>query len=217
MDALRSHLIDLAFSPYEADLYLALLKESPANGSQLARSSGVPRSMVYQALDRLVEKGAVLLAPGSPAAYSPVSPAEFFGRLQEQHAATCRALIQGLPQVAEAEGAGLVWNLKGAEAIRTRAREMYFRARGNVRASGDLQLMAQLLPSGSTGGAVLSPGWCVVVIPRREALMVEVSALREPVAAYGRQTAFVAAAEASVREQAGRRRELAAVPLGQFW
>lgn len=83
VETLRNHLIDLGFSPYEADIYLALVQQGPANGSQLARRSGVPRSMAYQALDRLVDKGAPLVAPGSPADYAPVSPAEYFGRLRQ--------------------------------------------------------------------------------------------------------------------------------------
>lgn len=218
MEALRQQLTDLGFSPYEADLYLALLKEGTANGSQLARSSGVPRSMAYQALDRLVEKGAVLIAAGSPAVYAPVSPAEFFGRLQEQYAAACRALIQGLPQMAEPAD-GLVWNLKGADAIRTRAREMYFRAGGSLRTGGDVELLAQLLPGAPVSGqGTLSPGWVVLLIPQREALMVEVTATQEPVAACGRQGAFLTAAGAVAREAVARRRgQPPAAPMRQFW
>ncbi len=215
MEALRGHLIDLDFSPYEADIYLALLKESPANGSQLARRAGVPRSMAYQALDRLVQKGAVLIAPGSPAVYAPVSPAEFFGRLQEAHAAKCQALIHGLPEVSTDEDQGLIWILSGAEVIRSRAREMYFRAGGRLQAGGAPELVAQLMP----GGRLRLPvGWCVLVIPQQEALMVEVPPCSDPVAAHGRQAAFVAAAGAAAREyEAGRRRDRAAVPVRQFW
>lgn len=214
METLRNHLIDLGFSPYEADIYLALQREGPANGSQLARRSGVPRSMAYQALDRLVEKGAVLIAPGSPANYAPVSPEEFFGRLQKEHAARCEALMRGLPEIAADRGDRLVWNLSGLEAVRARAREMYFRAGGRLQTAGVPDLVAALLPGGNGG---LRAGWCVLLIPLQEALMVEVPAIGEPVAAFGRQAAFVAAAAASVREHEVRRRRPQPLPIRQFW
>lgn len=215
MEALQSHLIDLGFSPYEAEIYCALVQAGPANGSQLARRSGVPRSMAYQALDRLVDKGAVLVAPGSPATYAPVSPAEFFGRLQKEHAARCEALIQGLPAVSADQGPRLVWNLSGAEAIRERARDLYFRAGGRLQTAGVPALVAALSPGGR--GAVPS-GWCVLLIPHQEALMVEVPPVGEPVAALGRQAAFLAAAASAAREyEARRRRSQPAIPIRQFW
>jgi hypothetical protein len=216
MDSLREHLAALGFSPYEADLYLALLKESPANGSQLARRSGVPRSMAYQTLDRLVEKGAVLIAPGDPAWYSPVNPAEFFARLRERHAQSCQALIDGLPQVANTD-TGLIWNLVGLDAIRNRAADMYFRAGGQIRTGGDSELLARLLPGADRDQGAPPPGRCVLLIPHQEALMVEVSRLSDPVGAYGRQSAFLAAATAFVKEPVGVRQRPQAVPIRQFW
>jgi predicted transcriptional regulator len=217
MDTLRNHLVELGFSPYEADVYLALVKEHPANGSQLARRSGVPRSMVYQTLDRLAEKGAVLVAPGEPAWYTPVSPAELFGRLQERYATHCQALIKALPQVAQTEEDQLVWNLTGFAAIRTRALEIYFRAGGNVRTGGDPKLVAQLL-HGEAGEPSLSPGWCAILAPGREALLVEVPPLSRPVAAYSRQAAFVAAIGASARERRIVRSDRPwTAPIRQFW
>lgn len=218
MDVLRGHLSALGFSPYEVDVYLALLQEHPANGSQIARRSGVPRSMVYQTLDRLAEKGAVLVAPGDAAWYSPVRPAEFFGRLQAQYAESCQALIDGLPQVERSAEAGMVWNLAGAAAIRTRALEIYFRAGGQIRTGGDPGLLTQLLPGADQSRRALSPGWCVILIPHREALMVEVPSFAEPVGAYGRQAAFVAAAAAVASQDGGvRRRQPWAAPIRQFW
>lgn len=48
----------LGFSPYEAKAYLALLRGGRQKGYEVAKGSGVPRSMVYQALERLVSRGA---------------------------------------------------------------------------------------------------------------------------------------------------------------
>lgn len=48
------------FTEYEAKTYLALLREHSATGYRLSKKSGVPRSMVYEALGRLHARGAVL-------------------------------------------------------------------------------------------------------------------------------------------------------------
>ena len=74
MDAV-SGLSDLGFTEYEARIYLALLKENPANGYQLSKRTGVPRSMVYEALGRLHARGAVLKSGGARSTiYRPLSP-----------------------------------------------------------------------------------------------------------------------------------------------
>ena len=54
-DTLTETLQQLGFSQYEAQCYLGLLRQHPLNGSQLSTVCGVPRSMVYQALNRLEE------------------------------------------------------------------------------------------------------------------------------------------------------------------
>jgi sugar-specific transcriptional regulator TrmB len=64
-DALKA----CGFGDYEAKAYCALLAESPANGYQVARASGVPRAKVYEALERLSARGAVVeveLQPSGP-------------------------------------------------------------------------------------------------------------------------------------------------------
>ena len=40
------------FTEYESRTYLALLREHPATGYKISNESGVPRSMVYQALGK---------------------------------------------------------------------------------------------------------------------------------------------------------------------
>lgn len=48
------------FSEYEARCYCALVTNSPANGYQIAKLSGVPRAKVYESLERLVARGAAV-------------------------------------------------------------------------------------------------------------------------------------------------------------
>ena len=76
----------LGFSAYEARAYLALLRENPATGYQLAKLSGVPRSMIYEALGKLVARGAAMtLRKGETTQYAPVPPEEFLDQLHREH------------------------------------------------------------------------------------------------------------------------------------
>lgn len=67
----------LGLSGYESKAYSGLLKENPATGYQLSKISGVPRSRIYEILERLRAKGFVLAQEGKPATYIPVTGEEF--------------------------------------------------------------------------------------------------------------------------------------------
>ena len=60
MVELLKALQSIGFSEYEAKTYLALLRSAPETGYQISKSSGVPRSMIYEVLNRLQVRGAVL-------------------------------------------------------------------------------------------------------------------------------------------------------------
>jgi len=75
-------LIKLGFSEYEAKSYVALLRESPVTGYQLSKTSGVPRSMIYEVLGKLTARGAAMkLRKGDSTQYAPVPADEFLDQL----------------------------------------------------------------------------------------------------------------------------------------
>jgi sugar-specific transcriptional regulator TrmB len=79
----------LGWGDYEARAYLALLQHNPATGYRIGKESGVPTAKVYEALARLVERGAARLLPsaeGDSAQYVPVSPEEVMAGLRARHA-----------------------------------------------------------------------------------------------------------------------------------
>ncbi len=53
------------FGDYEARAYCALLAQSPANGYQIARASGIPRAKIYETLERLSARGTVVQVEGT--------------------------------------------------------------------------------------------------------------------------------------------------------
>jgi len=90
---LLAKLTELGFTEYEAKVYLALLDDYPASGYQISKDAGVPRSMVYEALGRLKQRGAVLETPDERATlYRPLPP----DVLLDNHELAQRRLVQEL-------------------------------------------------------------------------------------------------------------------------
>ncbi|MBN2500501.1 MAG: TrmB family transcriptional regulator, partial [Anaerolineales bacterium] len=97
-------LTTIGFTEYEAKVYLALLAENPANGYQVSKHSGVPRSMVYEALGRLEARGAVLKKEDRRATlYRPVPPDVLLDHYEEEHQRTLETLRTGLRSVYETQ------------------------------------------------------------------------------------------------------------------
>jgi len=74
LDELIAYLQALGFSQYEARAYCGLLQKSPANGHEVAKTAGIPTSKVYETLERLAQKGAVLVQRSEPTLWAPVPP-----------------------------------------------------------------------------------------------------------------------------------------------
>lgn len=72
MEAIFTELQKLGFSPYECKAYVGLLKNSPVTGYEVSKRTGVPRSMIYEVLGKLLDKGAIYVVPSEPVKYSPI-------------------------------------------------------------------------------------------------------------------------------------------------
>lgn len=111
---LIDQLTALGLTEYEAKVYLALLSENPATGYQISKSSGVPRSMVYEALGRLEARGAALKSEDEKATlYRPVSPAILLDRHEREARERAAALRVDLLPLYQQERTGRLWNFSG--------------------------------------------------------------------------------------------------------
>lgn len=130
---LLAELTRIGFTEYEAKVYLALLAESPATGYQLSKTSGVPRSMVYEALSRLHAKGAVLESLEDRAAiYRPLPPELLLERHHEEHLQRMDRLREGLQKIYLAPAEDRVWTLSGRRPILTYAVQLLRAAKSDV-------------------------------------------------------------------------------------
>ena len=123
-------LMAIGMTEYEAKVYVALLPEYPVTGYQLSKDAGIPRSMVYEALGRLEQRGAVLKTQEEKAAlYRPIPPATLLDRHAdeaERRIADLRAELMPLYSYREDDR---VWNFSGRKEALSFAVEVIGRAK----------------------------------------------------------------------------------------
>lgn len=123
---------NVGFSTYEARAYLGLLQENPINGYRLSKISGIPRSRIYETLDRLISRGFAVSYQADPVEYEPLGFDELQMHLKEQFNDRLSILeveIERLETMGRSEN---LWNLRGQESILNRARSMIARAQKSV-------------------------------------------------------------------------------------
>jgi HTH-type transcriptional regulator, sugar sensing transcriptional regulator len=115
---LLARLLKIGLTEYEAKVYLALLREHPATGYQLSKESGVPRSMVYEALKRLHGRGAALeTVEGRTTLYRPLPPQILLERQAADHQQLLQDLGHGLNALYTATADNRVWTISGRTAV----------------------------------------------------------------------------------------------------
>jgi Cd2+/Zn2+-exporting ATPase len=126
-------LVQIGFSEYEAKAYVALLRESPVTGYQLAKVSGVPRSMIYEVLGKLTTRGAAMtLRKEGSTQYAPVPADEFLDQLHREQDALITSLEDELSGLDSPSDMDYVWNIEGHENIMAKARAMIDQAQRRI-------------------------------------------------------------------------------------
>lgn len=143
-----TELITIGFTEYEAKVYLVLLSEHPATGYQLSKTSGVPRSMVYEALGRLHARGAVLKTEEHRATlFRPVPPDILLDRLDQEHHELLENLRDGLGKLYTTQTEDRLWSINGRNPVISYAIEMINSAKEEIMiVVGDREL-ADLKPA----------------------------------------------------------------------
>ncbi len=138
-------MMELGFTEYEAKTYLALLKDSPATGYQVSKDAGIPRSMVYEALGRLANKGAIMSLPmGDTTKYAPVPVAELLDNLRHKYEGALDTAHELLAEAEAQTPVEQVWNLVGHDSIIARAREMIDTSKKEILASLDDETLVEI-------------------------------------------------------------------------
>ena len=130
---LLGNLTAIGFTEYEAKVYMALLRDNPANGYQVSKRSGVPRSMVYESLGRLYARGAVLTTGEEKSTlYRPLPPDVLLDRYDQEQRHLIGDLRDGLRALHTAADEDHVWSVTGRSSVLSYAGQMIRRARQDV-------------------------------------------------------------------------------------
>jgi sugar-specific transcriptional regulator TrmB len=153
-------IVALGLTEYEAKVYLALLRESPATGYQLAKLSGVPRSMVYEALGRLETRGAVLKSGEERATlYRPLPPVMLVDRFESEHKHLVQGVRDEMEAIYTAPEEDRLWSISGRPAVLNYAQELLMRAGSEaslVLADRDLEALRPTIEAAATRGVAVS-------------------------------------------------------------
>jgi len=130
---LLGNLLAIGFTEYEAKVYMALLRDNPANGYQVSKRSGVPRSMVYEALGRLYARGVVLTTGEEKSTlYRPLPPDVLLDRYDQEQRHLINDLRDGLRALHTAANEEHVWSIAGRGTVLSYATQMIQRAQHDV-------------------------------------------------------------------------------------
>jgi len=108
---------NLGLSAYEAKAYFALLSESPLTGYKLSKNSGVPRSRIYETIEKLVAKGLVLTQEGNTTLLIPVSLESFLEKKEKESKRNINFLKEVLPQLKKPVETQGIWAISGRDQI----------------------------------------------------------------------------------------------------
>jgi sugar-specific transcriptional regulator TrmB len=83
-DKIKQKIQDLGFTSYEAMAYVSLLEQNPVTRYELGKNSGVPRSAIYNVIQKLEKIGAVNAYSAEPETYVPLPPDQLLEYLERQ-------------------------------------------------------------------------------------------------------------------------------------
>lgn len=159
MNNLLEQLASLGMTEYEAKVYLSLLGENPATGYQVSKTSGVPRSMVYEALGRLEARGAVQKSLEEKVTlYQPVPPTMLLDRYEREARDWAAGLRAALLPLYNQEETGRLWNFSGRREALAYAADLIDAAKAElmlVLADADLNALHSYLEAAHARGVSL--------------------------------------------------------------
>lgn len=150
---------ELGFTANEAKAYVTLLKNSPSTRYELSKSSGIPRSAIYDVISRLENIGAVSAIYSEPERYIPLPPDELFNLLEKRFESSIEDLRSELKNIETTIEPGNLWNILGYKNMLIKAKELINTAKKSIYINTwnreYLQLKEELLAAEKRGVAII--------------------------------------------------------------
>jgi sugar-specific transcriptional regulator TrmB len=126
----------LGLSSYEAKAYLAILSEPPLTGYKLSKVSGVPRSRIYETIEKLTAKGLVLTQDGETSLVKPVSFETFLERKENEARQNIDSLRKALSEIKKPPEDLGIWNISGRDQILEASHQLISQSKKHVYLEG---------------------------------------------------------------------------------
>jgi sugar-specific transcriptional regulator TrmB len=121
-------LLSFGFTELEAEVYIYLLKDSPATGYRIAQAIVKPVANTYKALESLHNKGAILVDEGANRLCRAVPAEELLTRLERDFRRNRQRAVKALSALSSRRADDRVYQLRSREQVLERGRQMLVRA-----------------------------------------------------------------------------------------
>ena len=136
MNEIQSFLIEFGFTTNAAKAYTALLKNSPSTGYEISAQTNIPRSAIYNVLNRLVSQGFANSVGDSPKRYIPLQPSALMELLNQSHNEKLDGLEEAIGNIEIDDQTFDFWHLHGYRNIILKAKELIKNAQKKIVISG---------------------------------------------------------------------------------
>lgn len=147
---LTDSLQHLGFSSYEARCYVGLVGVDPQTGYGVSKRTGVPQPKVYEALRKLVARGAAFEVSSDPVLFAALAPAQLLDSLANTFESTCRAAHDAAEKLVvgtEVTTMAAVFELSTEPVIIAAARSAIAQANRRIYISSSAQELKSLMPA----------------------------------------------------------------------
>ena len=135
MDENISTLKGIGLTMYEAQAYVTLTSLIQASADEVSKSSGIPRSKIYDVLKKLSEKDFIEIEDGRPLTYVVKSPVEVLSHEKEKIDSQIEDVIVRLTNIYEngmSQVQAPIWRIYGVEKIINQELEIIQRAKNTI-------------------------------------------------------------------------------------
>jgi HTH-type transcriptional regulator, sugar sensing transcriptional regulator len=128
---------DLGLSNYEASIYAALVLFDNAEAKEIIEFLGISKPSVYEALDRLEERGLAVKRVTKPARYSAISPEMAVSLLMNRHKQAADLALETLKTLEgekiRTDKGDALWTIYGDANIEYKIRDLFGKAKHQIR------------------------------------------------------------------------------------
>jgi len=147
-DTVINHLVTLGMTTYEAKVFSALTRLGDARVGEIHEVAEVPRSAIYETLQRLEHRGLIETSTGRPKKFRAVPPKIAIAKMESELMTAVKDARDGLEELAGSPHRGAsdvrIWAVKGRTRIRERIESIMDSVRTELFVAGYPELLLSL-------------------------------------------------------------------------